>query len=113
MNKKLIFNFIGVCINFYLLPLLFRNSSVEVTMMLVIMPLITIVLGAMYTYLVQPHWIYPIVVGVLFVPTMWLYYSISAWIYAIIHFLAFIVGCLVGIIANNLLRSNKSSRVEN
>ncbi len=113
MNKKLILNFVGVCINFYLLPLVFRNTSNDVMMMLIVMPLITIVLGVLYTYMVQPHWIYPVVVALLFIPTMWLYYSISAWIFAIIHFLSFIVGCLVGIIAKNMTKSTKSSYLEN
>lgn len=111
--KKSLMIFGALCINFYLFPFLFKESNQEMMVLLVVMPLITICLGIVYTSLVQPHWVYPLLVGVAFIPTMFMYYSISAWIFAIIHFLAFIVGCLIGIIAGNMKKTPKLNRLVN
>lgn len=113
MNKKTLINFIAICINFYLFPFLFKESSSEMMVLLVVMPSITILLGVLYTYSVQPHWSYPLIVGAAFLPTMMVYYNLSAWIFAIIHFLAFIVGCLIGIIIRNIAKSPKIKHLEN
>ncbi|MEG0077766.1 hypothetical protein [Anaerorhabdus sp.] len=109
-NKALLINFIGVCLNFYLLPFLFRGNANETILILVVMPAITIVLGVSYTMMNQPHWFYPVIVGVLFIPTMFIFYNLSAIIFAMIHFLGFVVGCLVGIIIKNLISNKNLSR---
>lgn len=109
-NKSLLINLVCVILNFYVLPLLFRGNANETILMLVVMPLITIILGTFYTSMNQPHWVYPVLVGVLFIPTMFLYYNLSAIIFAMIHFLAFVVGCLMGIIVKNLVLSKNLSR---
>ncbi|MEG0177871.1 hypothetical protein [Anaerorhabdus sp.] len=109
-SKTLLLNFCGVCLNFYALPLLFRGSPNETLLMLVIMPIITIILGVLYTSIEQPHWFYPLLVGIAFVPTMFLYYNLSAAVFAAIHILGFIVGCLAGVIIKNLFLEKKLSR---
>lgn len=85
-----------LAVDFYLLPLLITDTGLGIMMMLVVMPLICIGCSIVYGSKQAFHWQYPILAMVLFLPTVFLYYNISAWVYVPSYAIAALVGNLIG-----------------
>lgn len=88
---------IALAIIFYLLPLTVKSTGFAMIMMLGIMPLLTFACAFLYGMRQGFDFILPVIVIVLFSPTIFIFYNSSAWIYIVIY-------AVVGFIGNGIGR---------
>lgn len=81
---------------FYLLPLVVKNTAFAMLMMLIIMPLLTFACTVIYGVRQGFDFILPILAIVLFVPTIFIFYNSSAWIYIVIYAVIAFIGNGIG-----------------
>ncbi len=77
---------------FYGLPRLGEDTGYFIVLLLIILPLICFVSGFLYGFCSAFHPAFPLFVTLLFLPTVYLYYNVSALGYS----LAFLVATFVG-----------------
>lgn len=87
---------IALAINFYVLPLLIRNTGLAMLVMLLVIPLITFICAVIYGIRQGFDPLFALVAGILFVPTIFIFYNISAWGYIIAYVIIALVGNGVG-----------------
>ncbi len=85
-------------IDFYLLPFLAKDTGTAMLFMLCIMPLIAVVSSIAYGARNGFHIVFPVAAVLLFIPTIFIHYNISAWVYAIVYGVATLVGTGIGAI---------------
>lgn len=78
--------------DFYLLPLFISNTGIAMLLMLCVMPLIAFVLGVVYGIHSGFGLFLPAAALILFVPTVFIYYNSSAWIYSIVYAVIVLAG---------------------
>ena len=66
------------------------------TILLIVIPLITLINSLIYGLRNIFDFIYPLVVAIMFIPTLFIYYNASAWIYIISYSLIALIGELLG-----------------
>lgn len=93
-NSLLIYSTV-LMIVFYLLPLLFKGG---IAFLFLINPLAVFLFSAIYGG--NNKLIFPIVfiTTLLFLPTVFIFYNESAWIYVVFYVVVSFVGCFVGLI---------------
>lgn len=97
-NIKLVLPYLGVLlIDFYLLPLLIINTALAMIVLLIIVPLICFAVSLIYGLRRPFCWYYCVAVAILFVPSIFMYYNSSAWIYIIIYGVIALIGNVVGL----------------
>ena len=64
--------------------------------LLIVIPLITLITSLIYGLRNTVDFIYPLIVAILFIPTLFIYYNISAWVYIIAYSLIAFIGELLG-----------------
>lgn len=82
--------------DFYLLPLLMRDTGAAMLLILCIMPLVAFVTAVMYGLLRGFSLILPAMALVLFVPTIFIHYNPSAWVYAPVYAVIVLAGTGLG-----------------
>ncbi|MDU9376680.1 hypothetical protein McpSp1_13050 [Methanocorpusculaceae archaeon Sp1] len=80
---------------FYVLPTFGGDTGFFMVMLLIILPLICFASGFFYGFFSAFHPMFSLLVALLFLPTVYLYYNVSALVYA----LAFLVIAFVGNVA--------------
>lgn len=83
-------------IDFYLLPFLGQNTGVAMLIMLCVMPLLAFVAAVIYGVRRGFCLLFPLLAGLLFVPTIFIYYNSSAWVYVLFYALVVLAGNGVG-----------------
>ena len=68
--------------DFYLLPLLMRDTGGAMVIMLCVMPVIAFICGMIHGMRRGFCVLLPLVALVLFLPAVWIYYNVTAWVYA-------------------------------
>ncbi len=87
---------IVLAVDFYLLPVAAQNTGAAMLLMLCVMPLVAIVTGVAYG-LRRGFSIWLAVIALLlFIPTIFIYYNASAWVYPLFYALLVLVGNLIG-----------------
>ena len=87
---------IVLAVDFYLLPFAAQNTGAAMLLMLCVMPLVAIVTGVAYG-LRRGFSIWLAVIALLlFIPTIFIYYNASAWVYPLFYALLVLVGNLIG-----------------
>lgn len=86
----------ALAVNFYLLPFLMRNTGLAMLMMLAVMPLAAFLTGAVYGILNGFSILLPAAALVLFLPTLFIHYNASAWVYAVFYMAIVLAGTGVG-----------------
>lgn len=94
--KKNIFIYILLVINFYILPALIKDTGTAMFMMLVIIPMITLFTSIYYGKKNGFDIWYVISVGILFFPSIFLFYNSSALIYVIVYTIIALIGNFLG-----------------
>ena len=82
--------------DFYLLPLFMRDTGSAIFLMLCAMPAIAFVTAAVHGVRRGFSPLLPIAAFLLFLPTLFLYYNPSAWVYAVFYALAVLAGLCAG-----------------
>lgn len=95
IKKNWIFYFI-ILIAFYLVPMLIKDTGSGMIILLVVIPLITFITSLMYGLKNTFDFFYPLLVAILFIPTLFIYYNTSAWIYIIAYSMIAVIGELLG-----------------
>ena len=66
------------------------------TILLIVIPLITLITSLMYGLRNTFDYVYPLIVAILFIPTLFIYYNSSAWVYVIAYSMIALIGELLG-----------------
>ncbi|NMM94371.1 hypothetical protein [Bifidobacterium oedipodis] len=96
--------YIVVIIDFYALPLVMRDTGSAVVLMLIAMPLVLFATSVAYGLRHGWRYQYPIIVALLFVPTIFIFYNSSALIYIIVYGIIAVLGDAFGHILVPLFR---------
>ena len=94
--KKNWIYYLIILIAFYLLPMLIKDTGSGMTILLIVIPLITLITSLIYGLRNTFDFIYPLVIAILFVPTLFIYYNTSAWVYIISYSMIALIGELLG-----------------
>lgn len=84
MKKKSILFYILNFANFFITPLFMRNTGYAMILLLVVMPLFCFIVSLFYCKKIRFNFIYPVITALIFIPTIFIYYNSSAWIYALL-----------------------------
>ncbi|MEK6454747.1 hypothetical protein [Caldifermentibacillus hisashii] len=95
-----------IMLSFYLLPLLIKDTGTGMTMLLVVIPCICFICSFVYGMKNSFHPFYTIVVAILFVPSIFIFYNITAWIYIVIYGITALIGNLIGMIFYKQFKQN-------
>lgn len=95
IKKNWIYYFI-VFITFYLIPILIKDTGSGMFILLIVIPLITLITSIIYGIRNIFDIFYPLLVTILFVPTLFIYYNTSAWVYVIAYSMIAVIGELLG-----------------
>ncbi len=87
---------IVLAVDFYLLPSLINNTGVAMLMMLCIMPLLALFCSVIYGVRQGFDFLLPITAMILFIPTIFIYFNESAWVYVIAYGIIILVGSGIG-----------------
>ena len=83
-------------VDFYLLPFLIKDTGAAMLLLLVVMPLTAFITAVVYGLRNGFSVLLPIAAMVLFVPTIFIHYNSSAWVYAVFYMAVVLVGTGVG-----------------
>ncbi|MCI6077009.1 MAG: hypothetical protein SO040_02175 [Catenibacterium mitsuokai] len=95
IKKNWVYYFI-IFITFYLIPILIQDTGSGMFILLIVIPLITLITSIIYGLRNVFDFIYPLIVAILFIPTLFIYYNISAWVYIIAYSLIALIGEILG-----------------
>ena len=96
LSKKMI-PYLLICgISYYLLPLFGKDTGTFMLILLILLPLITLVTSAIYSSKNRFNFLFPILVGAIFLPGIFIYYNSSAMIYVPGYAFISLVGMLLG-----------------
>ncbi len=94
---KKMFLYLLICAAaFYVLPLLGKDTGSFMLILLMLIPLICFIASLFYGVKNGFNFIFSLIVGVLFIPTIFLYYNSSAWVYILAYTVISMVGNLIG-----------------
>lgn len=79
---NLLLYLIVLAADFYLLPVAAQNTGAAMLLMLCVMPLVAFVSGVAYGLRNGFSLLLPFMALLLFIPTIFIYYNASAWLYA-------------------------------
>jgi hypothetical protein len=83
-------------ISFYLFPLLIIDTGSGMFILLLVIPIVCFVSALVYGCFAGFKWFYPIIVAMIFVPTIFIYFNSSAFIYVIIYAAIAFIGDGIG-----------------
>ena len=95
IKKNWVYYFI-IFITFYLIPILIQNTGSGMFILLIVIPLITLITSIIYGLRNVFDFIYPLIVAILFIPTLFIYYNASAWTYILVYSMIAVIGELLG-----------------
>ncbi len=94
--KKMLSYLLICVIAFYILPLLGEDTGSFILILLLAIPLVCFIASLSYGIKNGFNIIFPLIVGILFIPTIFIYYNSSAWIYIVGYVGISLVGNLLG-----------------
>ena len=97
MKKRnpLIF-YILIIANFYILPFFVKDTGTAIVLLLVLMPIFDFIISLIYGMKIGFKIFYPILVAIIFLPTIFIYYNMTAWVYILIFSVIAVLGSLIG-----------------
>lgn len=105
---KFLFYYILILIDFYGLPFLIKDTSSAMFMMIGIMPLVCLLTSMMLGLNLGISYSYPFIVALLFIPSIFIYYNYTAWVYSISYgLLAFVGECVPTLLSKVFNHKNR------
>jgi hypothetical protein len=96
LSKKMI-PYLLICgISYYLLPLLGKDTGTFMLILLILLPLITLVTSSIYGLKNGWNFLFPVLIGLIFLPGIFIYYNSSAMIYVPGYAFISLVGMMLG-----------------
>lgn len=104
--KKIKLEYLIILFNiliFYIIPLF--SGPADVMGMIVLMILLTFILSIICAFISKSNikYLYPIIISILFIPTVYIYYNDSALIHSLWYLVVSIIGLLVGTIIKKII----------
>lgn len=87
---------IAILTAFYLLPLCISDTGSAMMIALIAIPALCFLTAFLFGWRNGFSWWFVGLVALLFVPTIWIYYNASAWVYAIVYAAFAMVGSFFG-----------------
>lgn len=108
-TKKMLPYLLVCVLAFYITPLIGKDTGGFMFLLLIVVPIICIVVSIFYGIknefkLLQL--LFPLFVGILFIPAVYIFYNESAWIYPIIYPVISLVGNGIGYGVAKLMKNN-------
>lgn len=100
-------------LDFYLLPVWIRGTGSAVLMLLCIIPAVCFLCSVLYGFRRGISLYYPLLAAALFVPSLFIYYNISAWVYLVIYGILAFLGEALGSFLGARGKERKKSFTEN
>ncbi len=91
----------------YGFPLIITDTGSAMSVLLIFIPLACFILAIILCAKHSFQWIYPICVGVLFTPTVNLYYNETATVYVFFYTVISLIGCFIGYLIHKFINRNK------
>ncbi len=85
-----------LAVDFYLLPFLMKDTGTAMLLLLVVMPLAAFVTAVVYGLRNGVSLLLPLAAVVLFIPTIFIHYNSSAWVYAVVYMAVVLAGTGLG-----------------
>lgn len=73
---------IVIAFAFYVLPFIIKDTGSAMFVLLIILPIVNFIVGVVFGAKFGFHWFLPIIVALLFIPTIFIFYNSSAWGYS-------------------------------
>ena len=109
IDKRMLLYFIPIIIAFYILPLLITDTGTAIFSLLVFIPFICFLCMIFYAFNVKSNVLYPVISILLYLPTIYIYYSgesVYIKIYSVIILLGYILGkVLEKFVKNKIINS--------
>lgn len=97
MKYKAMYSFLFVMlITFYVLPIIIQNVVIGILVLWFINPIISFVCSYVYGKCVSFHMLIPIVIGVMFAISTFIFYNDSALVYTVFYCLFSVLGMFIG-----------------
>lgn len=87
-----------IILDFYLSPLLINDTGTAMMLLLVTVPLICFVCSIIYGVINSFNVLYAILVAILFVPSIFIFYNTTAWVYIAGYGIIALIGNAIGTI---------------
>ena len=81
---------------FYLFPIIIKDTGSAMIIMLAGIPLICLATAIVFGVKNSFQWLYPVIVALLFAPTIFIFYNSTAWVYIIAYGVVALVGNFIG-----------------
>lgn len=94
--KKMIPYLTILMLTFYMLPLLIKDTGTAMLILLIVMPIVSFTISLFYGIKEKFNVIFTIAAMLLFIPTVFIYYNSSAFIYVIIYGFISLVANFIG-----------------
>lgn len=94
--KKNWIYYLIIFITFYFIPLFIKDTGSGMFILLIVIPLITLITSIIYGFRNTFDFFYLVLVAILFIPTLFIYYNASAWIYILAYSMIALIGELLG-----------------
>lgn len=95
-TKKMLPYLTIIILDFYLLPLFINDTGTAIMMMLVVIPLICFICSGVYGIKNSFNLFYALIVAILFVPSIFIFYNSTAWVYVLGYGIVALAGNVVG-----------------
>lgn len=96
--KKSIIFYILLIIDFYAIPWLIKDTGSAMIVMLIIIPLICFITSIFYGLKNGFDFGYVLIVALIFVPSIFIFYNSSAWIYVAVYTVVALLGNLIALL---------------
>lgn len=81
---------------FYVLPLYICDTGSAIFILIIIMPIVSFLIALNYGIKNAFNWLYPLLVMTIFIPSIFIFYNISALIYTLIYGFCSLLGIFIG-----------------
>lgn len=95
--KKVLPYVLVILIAYYVIPLIVKDTGSGMFVLLFAIPLICLICSVTYSFLNSFNIYLIILSAVLFIPSIFIYYNYSAWIYASAYGVVSLLGSLIGV----------------
>ena len=96
--KKSIIFYILLIIDFYAIPWLIKDTGSAMIVMLITIPMICFVTSIFYGLKNGFDFGYVLIVALIFVPSIFIFYNSSAWIYVAVYTVVALLGNLIALL---------------
>jgi hypothetical protein len=96
--KSEIIFYLVIILDFYLLGHFVMDTGSGMFILLIVVPVICLITSIIYGLLIGFRLYFSLIVGILFIPTIFIYYNESAWVYAVAYAIISFIGQALGII---------------